>query len=531
MRRYDIVSGILLILSIVDFALAAPVLVQEKRQACVDVVPIPKDGVPVLGKRGNEELEKLAADYFKTWGEPVESSDAHASSISAPPGPDHGSTNVVQAPGPNQASSTANPGLLMEPSSPSSVQGALGDPLPEDQWSNKGDDGSDASEPLFTPGSSENGADHESTGVHPDPIPPTNPDPDFDWNYWMSLDDPIPPRPASPKEIGLAPEYQVGHVQQPDPGSPTDPDFDWNLWGKDLGDPLAPSPKPASQKELGLAPEDQEHVQQPNTGPLTDPDFDWDHWMNLDIPLAPSPRPASQKELDLATEHEEHVQQPNLASSKSGLSKPGYSYPGYPNPGYPNPNLADEYFWGKPVESSDAHALSSPAPPGPDHGSPNVVQSPAPNSASSTANPGPIVEPSSPSSTAPMQGSWDRFNALWDDQWWYKPGAHVPQPNADPGPLTELDSDRNLMSAHQPEQEVATPPSPDLGSPKEPEYDVVNEPPPSPGLTDPELHLDHQSLSTDSPPVDLLAAIYAAKGKAKEARRISGTARDGGNAI
>ncbi|KAN0123263.1 hypothetical protein V8E52_003216 [Russula decolorans] len=59
MRRYDIVSGILLILSIIDFALAAPVLVQEKRQASVDVVHIPKDVITVLGKRGSEEVEKL----------------------------------------------------------------------------------------------------------------------------------------------------------------------------------------------------------------------------------------------------------------------------------------------------------------------------------------------------------------------------------------------------------------------------------------------------------------------------------------
>jgi hypothetical protein len=50
-------------------------------------------------------------------------------------------------------------------------------------------------------------------------------------------------------------------------------------------------------------------------------------------------------------------------------------------------------------------------------------------------------------------------------------------------------------------------------------------------LADPELHSDHQSLSVpvDSQPVDLQASIYAAKGKAKESRRISGTARDVGN--
>jgi len=48
-------------------------------------------------------------------------------------------------------------------------------------------------------------------------------------------------------------------------------------------------------------------------------------------------------------------------------------------------------------------------------------------------------------------------------------------------------------------------------------------------LTAPELQLDDQSLSTDSQP-DLSAALYATKGKAKESRRVSSTARDVGNA-
>jgi hypothetical protein len=52
MRRYDIFSGILLILSIIDFALAAPVLVQEKRRAGLDVVHMPKNVIPALGSGG-----------------------------------------------------------------------------------------------------------------------------------------------------------------------------------------------------------------------------------------------------------------------------------------------------------------------------------------------------------------------------------------------------------------------------------------------------------------------------------------------
>ena len=115
MRRHVIVSGILLILPVTDLALAAPVLVQENHQAWVDVVHIPKDTITVLGylgKRGDEELGKLLE---KVMEKPAKSSDAHALSSSAPLGPDHGSTDVVQAPGPNPASSTGNPDPLTEP--------------------------------------------------------------------------------------------------------------------------------------------------------------------------------------------------------------------------------------------------------------------------------------------------------------------------------------------------------------------------------------------------------------------------------
>jgi hypothetical protein len=55
---------------------------------------------------------------------------------------------------------------------------------------------------------------------------------------------------------------------------------------------------------------------------------------------------------------------------------------------------------------------------------------------------------------------------------------------------------------------------------------VVPGPPPSP---EPELQLDNQLLSADRQPVDLEAAINKVKGKTKELRHISGTARDVGN--
>ena len=120
MRQCDIFYGILLILSIIDFALAAPVLVQEKRQPCVDVVHIPKGVISVLGKRG-DMVGDLLGVFDKTVEEQAESSNAHASSISEPSGPDHGSTSVVQAPQPNSLSSTVNPNTLMRPSGPSAT--------------------------------------------------------------------------------------------------------------------------------------------------------------------------------------------------------------------------------------------------------------------------------------------------------------------------------------------------------------------------------------------------------------------------
>ena len=127
MRQYNIVFEILLILSIVDFILAVPVLVQEKRQAHVNVVPIPKDVISVFEKRveeGLDKVEKLAEEYFKTSEKPVESSHATASSITTPPGPEHGPTNDVKAPASNPAS-PADPDLLMEPLSPWPISYAM----------------------------------------------------------------------------------------------------------------------------------------------------------------------------------------------------------------------------------------------------------------------------------------------------------------------------------------------------------------------------------------------------------------------
>ena len=79
-----IVCGTLLILLIVDFALAAPVLVQEKRQAYADMAVITTYPIAVLWKRGGLEHEVEIIENYIPLFKQEESSDAHASSSSAP---------------------------------------------------------------------------------------------------------------------------------------------------------------------------------------------------------------------------------------------------------------------------------------------------------------------------------------------------------------------------------------------------------------------------------------------------------------
>ena len=405
MRRYGIVSRILFILSIIDFALAAPVLVQGKRQARIDVVHRPKIMMTALSKRGWEpgELEKLVDDIFNTGIKPIDSSDGHAPPSSVPPGPDHGSTNVEQRPGPNPAPSTANPALLNELPSPSSVQGAWGDPLSEEgQWSFKGDDGS-YGPPYHRPWSPEYSSDHELTEAHAQHLNP-NPEPKddsyTDWNYWTRppLLKPLSP---TPEEFSQAHENQVEHVQQPNPGSSADSDFDWNHW--------------------------QNHEDPPPMGPgsSADSDFDWNHWQNHEDP--PPPRPVSSKPPNPKPSKKLGLKLKKWANRWKILINKLRPRPSSSNPGPPNP--------------------LSPTEVDPGHG----------------------VNPTSLSASSPTKN------------------------NLDGGPL-------------------ATPPSPDIGSPKdqEPEREM---PPPIPESTNPEL----QPSSADAQLVDpqTQAANYAAKGKAK----------------
>jgi hypothetical protein len=266
MRRYDIVTGILLILSIIDFTLAAPVSVRKNRHAHVDVANIPKSARNVLGQRWVEDLEKLGEGYLASSGKPIDSSGAaHSSSSSAPVGLDHGSTNEVQPPPPNQASSTTNPDsstdLSCSPSGSSQSLRARGgclglikELLTDDGGEYKNFFVDPTSGPMFTTttfslgnhgpyrefaeGMSQPTEEwghvsqptaewgHVSQpaaewGHVPQPTPSN--DDGFDWKYWMNAEDrPTPPPPKTPGQVGDDIPSASGYAPGPPPTGPDD---------------------------------------------------------------------------------------------------------------------------------------------------------------------------------------------------------------------------------------------------------------------------------------------------------------------
>ncbi|KAN0123272.1 hypothetical protein V8E52_003225 [Russula decolorans] len=449
MRRYDIVSGILLILSIIDFALAAPVLVQEKRQASVDVGHIPKDVITVLGKRGEEELGHVVEQYFKTWEKPVESSDAHSSPGSAPPGPDHGSTNVVQAPGSSPASSTAN------------------------QWpqSNEGDDEFHGV-PLDSPPSSEYGSDHGLTGAHasaPLPkLPDPNPGPSTDSKFDLSSLDPPPARPlgTSQKEFGQA---HASGSQDP-----------------------SPPPIPASSK------------------PSTKSNSNWKSWINkLKLKDPSPPIPASSKPSN-----------PN-PSTKSG----GFNWKQSLNPA----KLMDQLTPLDQLAPQAKQALSKASNPKPSTKSGGFNWKQSLNPAKLMDQLTPLDQPTPQAKQALSKASNPKPDSDFDWDYWHNSNDYPPSSVASSSRPSSSKS--NPMAAHQPYRPLRI--GPKVEPPEEPKNEVAPGQSPTPESTDPELNSDHQSSSADSQLADSqaaaqAAALYAAKGKAKQMRRISGTARDVG---
>ena len=100
------VFGILLIVPIVDFAFAAPVLAQVKRQACDDIVDMATYPIIILGKRvGDSEIEgegiQLIENYTPVMKQKKLSAAAHASSSSAPSEPGLVETDAMHVPASN----------------------------------------------------------------------------------------------------------------------------------------------------------------------------------------------------------------------------------------------------------------------------------------------------------------------------------------------------------------------------------------------------------------------------------------------
>jgi hypothetical protein len=171
MRRYYAVSGILLILPIIDFALAAPVLVPEKRQKGTGVnVVHTEDATTMLGKRGDELNElwlKLFGDSEDHFAKPEESSAARPSSSSPPSGPADGWTDITQPlPSiPEEPSPVSSPDRDHTPPQPGSLTESGYESM---DW--------DALPGPWGPASST--ANHGLVGAHalPNPGPSTEPD-------------------------------------------------------------------------------------------------------------------------------------------------------------------------------------------------------------------------------------------------------------------------------------------------------------------------------------------------------------------
>ena len=107
-----------MILTVSTFALAVPVLVQEKRQSCFDEAHIPRDVVNVLGKRTLDDLHMLWDGPWRfgnVWGEPAEDDslsdeeEEHVQEVHAP------QPNIAQVQVPDVHVPGPPPGLAEEP--------------------------------------------------------------------------------------------------------------------------------------------------------------------------------------------------------------------------------------------------------------------------------------------------------------------------------------------------------------------------------------------------------------------------------
>jgi hypothetical protein len=196
MRRYYIVSGIFLILPIIDFAIAAPVLVQGTRQAGADVMRMPEDAMTILGNRGDDDLDKVFLVFEDYFIKPEETSTARPSSPStvSDAGYELVDAHALPDPGPSTESGHALPVEVYEPI------------LSTQRFST-----------WFHPDHADYGLMGHATRPN---LGPSNPRPstESDSDHRQAVEEP-PSIPASQTEFDADQKNQGAHPPPPSPGS------------------------------------------------------------------------------------------------------------------------------------------------------------------------------------------------------------------------------------------------------------------------------------------------------------------------
>ena len=324
MRWYDIAFGVLLILSIIDFALAAPVLVQEKSRAQVHVAHMAKDAKALYGKRGSEQLDKfkkLAEDYFEKWGKPVWWPEEHAStttsSSSVPSG--HKTSDDFKKVAEDYFEKWGKP--VWWPEEHASTASSSSVPsghkrldefkkLAEDYFAKGG-------KPVWWPN------EHGSSSSAP-PVPDHGPINDVKAPAPNPALSPAHPDPLNPSPIANSMPVAQGDAQ-------SESDYEWLYDGNgkplipiasesltstssgsvhELTGPDVPQPNPNKRPSAGPGPDFVEGVQQQNPGSGTNSKS---NWYQLS-PLNKRPKLAASSE-EFSQAHEDQVQQPNPGQS------------------------------------------------------------------------------------------------------------------------------------------------------------------------------------------------------------------------
>ena len=329
MRRHYIISGILLIFSIIDFAVAAPALVPQKRQAVVHVVRIPQDAITMLRKRV-DSFDELLLELFGVPGErsakPESSSAARPSSSLPPSRPADGWTDLKQP----------LPSIPEEPSPVSSPDHASPSPdhAMNELWLHLfGDSGGDIARPEGLP-------------VTPPwtILPPSRPA-----DGWTDLKQPLPSIPEEPSP-----------VSSPDHASPSPDDVMNELWfhlsgdsGGDIARPeelpvtppwsILPPSRPADgwtdlKQPLPSIPEEPSPVSSPDHAPTSPDDVMNELWLHLygdpgahiarpeELPATlPSSSPPPSRPLDGWTDPKQQL--PSIPEEPSPVSSPDHAPP------------------------------------------------------------------------------------------------------------------------------------------------------------------------------------------------------------